>query len=699
MKVLFWGTVVWLLCLMLCLSGCEGTTPVVFPDFPSGGERGDSEVGDTITEYENVECVCELIPLTLPSGRETFLNKVVPQTCRAAVYDEKIVLYTYAQRDRMGYLDVYTAAGKHAGEYLAHTDTSGLLYKSLSQIYDEANREILSFEIDQNRRVNTVVRNDAQGKVIGEVAAIPYQQSGYAVFMAIDESLYMYTHCNEDNRIFFLDRDFVLSGPFMPTAPVTTALRLDDGRVIVVCENGECMLYDEEKKTLTDIRLYEETEAWSKASQVLYGEDGGVYFVNADGITVQRGGEDTFICDFSKSYLSPDALQFVDVLSEDRFLVWYDNPLTGEDYPAILAPTDATERPMRQLVRVASIGTDEFMGQDYDRAKMIDASVAHFNMTNDEYFIELTNFDKLARTDKNGNTVPGDTTSIRDKLFEEALLAGEQYDVYLIGESYKDRDMLVEKGLFEDMTKFAERKRLIRCVRDAMTQNGKITGIPFSVELSTLVTSTDILPAGTPFTYDKLIEIYENLEDGQSLFCDYTGREMRQSAMYDFIDFDNKTCSFDSAEFAEVFGFLSDYEAAAFDGKTLTYTPTGYMNRAVGSFSGHPQGVTACGDIMDAFAKGDIKFLQLHIGAPDTLSSMLYFFDMLGKDYNLCGYPSAAGGTITVSAPMLMSVGADCENRSGAYDYLSLLLSDLLQTQDAMYAFPVTESAVQTRLS
>ena len=249
------------------------------------------------------------------------------------------------------------------------------------------------------------------------------------------------------------------------------------------------------------------------------------------------------------------------------------------------------------------------------------------------------------------------------------------------------------------MTKFAERKRLIRCVRDAMTQNGKITGIPFSVELSTLVTSTDILPAGTPFTYDKLMEIYVNLEDGQSLFCDYTGREMRQSAMYDFIDFDNKTCSFDSAEFAEVFGFLSDYEAAAFDGKTLTYTPTGYMNRAVGSFSGHPQGVTACGDIMDAFAKGDIKFLQLHIGAPDTLSSMLYFFDMLGKDYNLCGYPSAAGGTITVSAPMLMSVGADCENRSGAYDYLSLLLSDLLQTQDAMYAFPVTESAVQTRLS
>lgn len=48
---------------------------------------------------------------------------------------------------------------------------------------------------------------------------------------------------------------------------------------------------------------------------------------------------------------------------------------------------------------------------------------------------------------------------------------------------------------------------------------------------------------------------------------------------------------------------------------------------------------------------------------------------------------------------MLMSIGADSDNTSGAYAYLNLLLSDMLQTQDAMFAFPVTQSAVETRLT
>ncbi len=690
-----------LVCLAAMLFLCTGckAKPVVFPPIPSGGGSGGAD-DDEIIEYENVDYVYELFRLPVDAD-DIYIDVHMHDRGRAAVYDDQIYLYTIDGPigEWIETLYMLDASGTIAAEYPVRSREGGVILRSMTQAYDAASKQVIGVGYTESQNALLFYCAAEDGAMLRSSEPVVYEHSPYGYFSAVDASLFYFSNVNDGNKLYFITPELEVTGPFTPPSTVETVFRHDDGRVIAVCENGECMRYDEETGKLTDIRLYEATEAWSKASQILYGEDGGVYFVNSDGITVQRNGEDVLLCDFNKSYLSLDDLQFVDVLSGDRFLVWYSNPLTGEDYPAIFAPTDDTVRPVRKLVRVASVGTNARISNEIFRSEMIYASVAHFNMTNDEYFIELTDFDSIAEIDQYGNRIPGDTSSIRDRLFEEALLSGEQYDVYLIGESYKDRDMLVEKGLFEDLTDFAEHKHLIACVRDAMTQNGKITGIPFSVEMSTLVTSTDILPAGTPFTYDKLFEIYENLEDGQALFCDYTGREMRQSAMYDFIDLEGKNCSFDSAEFAEVFGFLADYEAAAYDGKVLSDVPSAYLDRTVGSFSGHAQGVTAYGDIMEAFAKGDIKFLQLNIGAPDALSSMLKFFDLIGKDYNLCGYPSAEGGTVTVSTPMLMSIGTDSDNTSGAYAYLNLLLSDMLQTQDAMFAFPVTQSAVETRLT
>lgn len=690
------------ICLFVFVS-CDSNSDIVkFPDGVPTRQHDTSLMDEKVENPEDVEFVYELKRLTIDED-DIFFNNALHDQSKATVYDDQIFLYTiegYAD-DKTETLHVFGTDGTPIMEYAIADDSSGLMNHCLRQVFDTEQKQLIGIEENHDDKVHQYYCIDPDGNIVMTPAITTYENehNGWGYFSSVDASLFFMSYINDLNQLYFITHELEVTGPFQPSASVIAALRLDDGRVIAVCENGECMLYDEETQKLTGIRLYEETEAWNKAEQILYGEDGGVYFINGDSITVQRNGEDTLLCDFDKSYLSLDAMQFIDVLSEDRFLIWYHNPLTGEEYPAILAPTDAAERPMRQLVRVASIGTSARLSNEMVRTEMIYASIAHFNMTNDEYFIELTDFDSLAEIDQNGNRIPGDTSSIRDRLFEDALLAGEKYDVYLIGSSFDDREMLVEKGLFLDITSYAERKNLIACVRDAMTQNGKITGIPFSVELSTLVTSTDILPAGSPFTYDKLFEIYETLEDGQALFCDYTGREMRQSAMYDFIDFENQNCTFDSAAFAQVFGFLADYEAAAYDGKALSDTPSAYLNHTVGSFSGHAQGVTAYGDIMEAFATGDIKFLKLDIGAPDALSSMLYFFEMIGKDYNLCGYPSADGGTVTVSTPMLMSVGADSDNISGAYAYLNLLLSDTLQTQDAMFAFPVTQSAVETRLT
>ncbi|MGM9625770.1 MAG: hypothetical protein ACI3XM_08695, partial [Eubacteriales bacterium] len=528
-----------------------------------------------------------------------------------------------------------------------------------------------------------------------EVSNVKQTPTGSIVM--IDETwCAVHSFYSDQTTIWLVDHDLNLHGSFDLPDILTNGYRREDGKLMLVCADTSTHLYDPETNQLSEVVLYRETEASRRADTVLYSED-AVYFIDYAGITVQREGKETFLCDFAKSYYAADQFAFAYALPDDRFLVYYQDRFTGEEYPAIFVPVEEEQRPVRTVLRAASVGNtvgNNMIPEDHD---LITNSIAYFNRTNEEYVIELTDYDVLAQYAADGSYIQASTKDRAASMFEQELMKGAEFDIYLIGNTYKNRDNLEEKGLFADLSAFADQKKLIACVRDALERGGEMTAIPFTVTLSTLVTTTDTLKKGETFTYEKLYEIMDGLGEGEALFEAFVRDNMLDIALYDFVDTEKQTCSYDSEAFIRLMEFMRDFKNSV-PQTALTEIVSPCFSNAYGVLNIGGTGLTMYGDVITPFAEGKIKFIEINITQPETLPMLYYLSEVTGKTYNLCGYPSVDGGSIHMETDLLMSVGKNSAHMSGAKAYLSLMLSETVQTEAGKQAFPVLRSAVENRI-
>ncbi|MBQ8576684.1 MAG: extracellular solute-binding protein [Clostridia bacterium] len=541
--------------------------------------------------------------------------------------------------------------------------------------------------------------SDSAGNVLMQSDVLPKESTSMSaagtVQMIDDEWCITYFYFGGGSEVWLADADLNLHGSFALSSDICTGYRRDDGTIILVCADDTTYRYDLETDRIEEVVLYEKTNTFQRAETVLYAEN-GVYLIDREGITVQRDGEEIFLCDFADSYYTADQFGFIDALPGDKFLVWYTDDFSGEEYPAIFAPAEEA-RVARTVLRAVSVGNSLNHTATLDDHEAVLDSVAYFNRTNKDYVIELTDCDAMAQYADDGSYLSANTSDRASTLFEQELLNGAAFDIYLIGQNYGNRKNLEEKGLFADLSSVADKAKLIACVRDALDGGGEITAIPFSVELSTLVTTTDTLAVGEAFTYEKLYEIMDGLGEGESLFESFVREKMLDIALYDFVDTENKTCSYDSEEFIRLMEFMQDFKNSV-PQNLLIENVSRYFSNAYGVLNIGGSSLSMYGDVITPFAEGKIKFLEVSITQPETLPMLYYLFDKIGKDYNLCGYPSADGGSIHMETGMLMSVGKNSENIAGAQAYLSMMLSETVQTVAAETAFPVIGAAVENRI-
>ena len=657
------------------------------------------------TEYESCENVYELKRIKQPSDYP--FEKIGASTIgdpHSWIYtlDDSIVFYSPGATESARYAVVYDMEGNFCetvlqGEY----KKVGLMYNSMIYLRDTITQESIGIRWeDEDLDYRYYVQlTDHTGSVIKENYIHSSENSSLYSFISIDESCSLYfLQGGIGCRLYIIDGDLNVMEPRRIESYPVYGYRYDDERYLFVCANENCYFYTPATDTLEPAVLYEETEAQQKSDTVLYGED-GIYFVNYEGVTVQRDGKDTFLCDFERSYLSSHELEFIRALSGNRFLVWFTDSFTGESYPAILAPTDDDVRPVRKTLRVAYVGASSIISFGHDVSD-IENSIAYFNRSNTQYHAELYHYGEAARYDKNGYPYEFYDAERYKSAFAQDLVDGVTYDVYLFGSDYTDRENLAEKGIFADLTALAGKADLLACVRDALTRAEEITAIPFTVTLSTLITTTETLPLGEAFTYEKLFEIMDGLGEGEALFSEYLVENLTDIALYDFVDTEHKTCSYDSEEFVRVLEFLDGYEEAAFGGgkNLVSRHETAYFNDTYGQLSFSYDQYHNYGDILTPFADGTVKFLEFEIDTPKCIPLLYQIFDFIGKDYNLCGYPSADGGSIHMETGLMMSIGKQSENLAGAEAYLSMMLSDAVQTKIAETTFPVVRSVVEKML-
>ena len=681
---------IFLFIIMLFLIGCHTTDsadgiPITIP----GGMAG----SNASVTYESMELVYDILPLKSPKHDPpmtfdtfpSYTDMSDPRTW-AQVHGDSLIFCMDMEDEKAA--AVYDLSGEYQSTWRYRSPIHGnAMFTFLGSSSCYLTAEISTSPDSAGYRL---IKTDADGTVLAESAWLSRPDSftsSVGEVYSMDGKWALTRFWMEPEVFWMVDEDLSLIGPFTVESPIAGGFSSTDGTLILVCENNACYRFSPEEKTVTPTVLHRDTDAWRRAEAVLYAPDGGnnvnVYLIDRTGITHQRENEEILLCDFARSYFDLTQFSFAAALPDHRFLVWYTEPLTGVTTPAILAPTGEEQRPVRKTVRLATVGLGS------DRRSTVTAAVTHFNRTDPSFVIEHIDYDSA-----------GGTVDQREAHLTDDLLRGERYDVFLFGSAVKIIDSLSEKGIFEDMSWIANNTDFISCVRDAYTKDGAVYTLPFTVNIRTLVTTTDILPKGTPLTWDVLYDMERSLADGEALFNTYLPSKLRDIAIYDFVDFTEKNCSFDSPAFEKLLSFLASYEAAR-DPVTGRAAENPYYNPTLGYFqdffSGN--GGEMRGDCLTPLTDGKLKFLEFTFHSPRDAEFLYALFDRIGAEYHLCGYPSKDGGSMHLTADMLISLGADGDSPAGGAEFVQLLLSETIQSaDDALAGFPVVKSTVDAAL-
>ena len=125
------------------------------------------------------------------------------------------------------------------------------------------------------------------------------------------------------------------------------------------------------------------------------------------------------------------------------------------------------------------------------------------------------------------------------------------------------------------------------------------------------------------------------------------------------------------------------------------YNPTlGYFQSFLSGNGGEMRG-----DCLTPLLDGKLKFLEFTFRTPHDADFLYALFDCIGAEYNLCGFPSSNGGSMHVSADMLIALGTNGSCPAGGAEFAELLLSEKIQSADGvLVGFPVVKSAVDEAL-
>ncbi|HBA50775.1 MAG TPA: hypothetical protein DCZ91_23860 [Lachnospiraceae bacterium] len=251
------------------------------------------------------------------------------------------------------------------------------------------------------------------------------------------------------------------------------------------------------------------------------------------------------------------------------------------------------------------------------------------------------------------------------EALQARLMRGGDTDLADVSQIYTED--LARLGVFEDLDPYYEKSRnvaqedILGSVREACTVAGKnVTVIP-GFELYTMRARGDFVKADE-WTVWKFLEMGQ---ENRVLTSQTPGMALNicMGVRYGehFIDYENKTCSFDGEEFRRILESC---------GKWITQI----------EYSGG-------GMIESSTRKGDWLFDHQFINGPadivwqDIDSDEAYNYE--GEEYSstLVGFPGWEGGEGRFNAFSIFAINSSSQNKEGAWDFLEYMLSEELQAK------------------
>ena len=221
----------------------------------------------------------------------------------------------------------------------------------------------------------------------------------------------------------------------------------------------------------------------------------------------------------------------------------------------MLSPTDETPADGKTRLVYGAIGTNSVLRSRIDR----------FNRTNDQYCIELRNYAgegvELFELDRAGREAAV-------KLLSAEIASGQVPDIW---DASLPISLYARKGVMEDLWPWIDsdpeidREELMSHVLDCASVDGKLYQVFNSFTIETTAARTDVVGDRTSWTLEEMLDYYEAMPEGSSLYGYRSGKTGTLSQLVcqninRWIDWTTGECRFDSEEFKAVLALCGRME-------------------------------------------------------------------------------------------------------------------------------------------
>ena len=391
--------------------------------------------------------------------------------------------------------------------------------------------------------------------------------------------------------------------------------------------------------------------------QYLYGDSDNIYGVK-EGVTEGEKLLSWLECDVDSSYL-----EHVTFLADGRIIALETNYNASENSHTLVTveQVDAASIPERKELTLACFGLNwelrpmivEF-NRSQSAVRIVVQDYSEFS-TEEDYMAGLTRL--------NTEIISGNVPDILDA----SSLPVNQY---------AGQGILVDLWPLIDSDPELGREDLMVHLFEAMSNNDKLYRITDSFSIQTAGVNSSIASGRVSWTLDEVLEAMEELDPNATIFGETdTKSGMLHRAigfnLSDFMDWENKTCSFDSEEFISLLDFCNTFPAEM--------DPNYDWGTAESEYSRLMNGK----QLMSAVYLSSVEDIQVQAAYH-------------GGDVTFIGFPSENAEGSCFQLGTTLAISSTCEDVDAAWSFVRRLLTEEHQTKEHMWNFPTNAQAFET---
>jgi len=463
--------------------------------------------------------------------------------------------------------------------------------------------------------------------------------------------------------IHILDGSFEYITTAVCTDPLASTAADKSGKVFAASRyNGVLFELDAKYAAFTEIRAEDGKSSWH------FSADAQPYL--ADDKSVTKNG--TVLLDMKNSALSADEMRILDIVNDELFIAETWDIFRKEPRPVWLARVPDDQLTPKIKLRIAAVAQPTSSGGK----NTLENAVTMFNRQSDICRIELHTF--YDKSDARAKVYP-------DDVFNDAItLENEKYDLVLLSPQMASKlSVYTNKDYFADLTPYIDTygTDLLRSVRSAYTVSGKIHHLPMRMKIRTYAGKTENIGTGS-LTTGKLYELTDRFSESAKLFS--SNRRIFTSALFDRIDIQNGSCSFDTPEFIRFLNYIKASSEHTKELMTEIEMSSAYNIRL--------------DEITESLTENEVILYDMPFSSIGKYALAKLMFGNV--PITLCGYPSDTRTGAHITSDFTMGIVSSSDRIWAAWEFIEFMLSKYVQTSETVNGdyLPVTETGLEAML-